>query len=153
MLGATPLVETFYRIERKTKEKKVICLAEPQTTTWLVDDIFTRVWSKISAHCRTKKMKMLICHEKKWMSWWDNNNVVVVNPLEFPRSQWLLLLEWSPFRCGDFVEIRRSRHTIDDSRHWRRILSGNGQIGLCAQSSTRTIGLRHRSCWYVNIFL
>lgn len=79
---------------------------------------------------------------------------MLLYPLEFPRSQWLLLLEWSPFRCGDFVEIRRSRHTIDDSRHWRRILSGNGQIGMGTQSSTSTIGLRHRSCRYVvNIFI
>jgi hypothetical protein len=96
-------------------------------------------------------MKVLMNVMKKEM---DEIIIMLLYPLEFPRSQWLLLLEWGPFRCGDFVEIRRSRHTIDDSRHWRRILSGNGQIGMGTQSSTSTIGLRHRSCRYVvNIFI
>jgi hypothetical protein len=64
--------------------------------------------------------------------------------LEFPRSQWLLLLERCPAGSGDFAEIRRSRDTVDHSRHWRRILSGNGQIGLGTQSSKGPVRLRDR---------
>ena len=66
--------------------------------------------------------------------------------LEFPRSQWLLLLERCPAGSGDVAEIRRSRDAFNHSRHRRRILPGNGQIGLGAQSSKGPVRLRDRPC-------
>ena len=141
MLGGHTFSQNFLQVKKQSRN-----------FGWLY--FHPLVWS---AHCRTK-MKVLMNVMKNEM-----DEIIIIMllllllllyPLEFPRSQWLLLLEWGPFRCGDFVEIRRSRHTIDDSRHWRRILSGNGQIGMGTQSSTSTIGLRHRSCRYVvNIFI